>query len=43
MTRFWIEIDEAINLALDLAQNMIGGETLIPIIPYLKSKILQKQ
>ena len=42
MTRFWIEIDEAINLALDLAQNMIGGETLIPIIPSFKIKDLAK-
>ena len=33
MTRFWIDIDQAVKMAMDLSQNMIGGEILIPVIP----------
>lgn len=36
MTRFWINMDQAINLVLFALNNMSGGEIFIPKIPSMK-------
>jgi len=42
MTRFWITIDQGINLVHKAFINMIGGEIFIPIIPSIKIVDLAK-
>tara|TARA_B110001454_G_scaffold190887_1_gene190301 strand:- start:544 stop:1578 length:1035 start_codon:yes stop_codon:yes gene_type:complete len=42
MTRFWIDIKEAVFMAMDLSINMVGGETIIPRIPSFKITDLAK-
>lgn len=36
MTRFWITLDEAVQLVVDAASSMGGGETFIPRIPSMR-------
>lgn len=36
MTRFWITLDEAVQLVVDAASRMGGGETFIPRIPSMR-------
>lgn len=38
MTRFWITLDQGINLVLLALQNMHGGEIFIPKVPSMKVK-----
>ena len=42
MTRFWINIDQGINLVEKSFSRMIGGEIFIPIIPSIKITDLAK-
>ena len=36
MTRFWITLDEAVDLVLFALDNMVGGEVFIPKIPSMR-------
>ncbi|MBA4367286.1 MAG: UDP-N-acetylglucosamine 4,6-dehydratase (inverting) [Desulfobacterium sp.] len=36
MTRFWISLDEAVNLVMDGLSHMQGGEIFVPRIPSMK-------
>ncbi len=38
MTRFWITLDQGVNLVMMALENMVGGETFIPKIPSMKVK-----
>ena len=42
MTRFWIDIEQGINLVEKSFSRMIGGEIFIPIIPSIKITDLAK-
>ena len=42
MTRFWMTIDESVDLVLKSLQLMNGGETYIPKIPSIKILDLAK-
>ncbi len=42
MTRFWIEMDQAIGLVIDAMQNIKGGEIYVPKIPSMKITDLAK-
>jgi UDP-N-acetylglucosamine 4,6-dehydratase len=42
MTRFWITLEESVDLVLKALQNTVGGETFIPIIPSMKVVDLAK-
>lgn len=36
MTRFWISLDQAVDLVLYALENMVGGEVFIPKIPSMR-------
>ncbi len=36
MTRFWITLDQAVDLVLFAIENMVGGEVFIPKIPAMQ-------
>jgi len=36
MTRFWITLDQAVNLVLHAVEHMVGGEIFIPKIPSMR-------
>lgn len=40
MTRFWITIDQGVDLVMMALETMVGGETFIPKIPTMKVKDL---
>ena len=42
MTRFWITIDQGINLVAKSFSRMIGGEIFVPIIPSIRIVDLAK-
>ena len=42
MTRFWIDIDQAVKMEMSLSRNMLGGEILIPQIPSFRVVDLAK-
>jgi len=42
MTRFWITLDQGVQLVLDALKNMRGGEIFIPKIPSMKITDLAK-
>jgi len=42
MTRFWITLEESVELVLKALDKSIGGETFIPIIPSMKVTDLAK-
>lgn len=42
MTRFWITLDEGVNLVFHAAANMRGGEIFVPKIPSMKITDLAK-
>ncbi|MFA5059084.1 MAG: UDP-N-acetylglucosamine 4,6-dehydratase (inverting) [Candidatus Omnitrophota bacterium] len=36
MTRFWITLEEGVDLVLKALENTVGGETFVPMIPSMK-------
>ena len=42
MTRFWITLDQAVNLVVTTFKKMIGGEIIVPKIPSIKIVDLAK-
>ncbi|KAF3361729.1 UDP-N-acetylglucosamine 4,6-dehydratase (inverting) [Chlamydiales bacterium STE3] len=36
MTRFWITLDQAVDLVVDCSQNALGGEVFVPKLPSVK-------
>ena len=36
MTRFWITLDQAVDLVISMFENMIGGEMIVPKLPSIK-------
>ncbi len=42
MTRFWITLEESVELVLKALENALGGETYVPMIPSMKVVDLAK-